>query len=321
MKNIENFSWMHDDGIFRYRNPLVWEPIQPIIQSAREVIAAFWERDAVWRKEAGERRIAWEALPEAEQKKPWVTNPPPPRVRKAWERLTPEEIRAEEEYLENLVETRNRQPGRFRKVWTDVGNRQTGVENQQAADLGTFPSPREPDYSDLPTAGYYHESFCWTIALRSAFRVLDLSRITDEEFPFGWVHVECPPDHPNHVSLMASASFQMGLYLAKAQAMQRVPQIHRASKMTRSRKGKINPLGETILQACAEMHTLGLPLQGNKASLRLLQFLAHRGRAVVNESTIDGQHAPSWKIGKLMKQFRDANGLSFGKTRSAKAVK
>ena len=319
MNSSEKTWWWHDDGIFRYRKSYEWEPTQIVQESAREVISAFGERDRIWNAEAGERRDAWNALPEAEKAKPWVTQKPVPRSRKAWERPTTLEIRAEEEYMRNLVESRNRQTGRFRTVVQDAGNKQTGVENAGARKLNAFPFPRELDFPDLQTAGYFHEIFCWTVAIRSAFRILDLYQIRDVGFPPGWVHVDCPADHPGHLSLVASASYQMGIYATKAQAMQRVPQVYRASKMTRSRKGTLNPLGEVVIQACGEMHAMGLPLKDNDASGRLLAFLAERDRAQLNPPSIDGMDAPSWKIGRLMKRFRDANGLSVGKTRSAKA--
>lgn len=259
MNDNENFSWLHNDGIFRYQKSCVWDPIQPVPQSAREVIEAFWERDRIWREEAGARRKIWEALPEAEKKKPWVKNPQQPRTRKSWERLKPEEIRAQEEYMRNLVEQRDRQPGRFRSVWMNVENGKTCEENQSACDFPVFPSLREPDYSDIQTAGYFHETFCWEVALRSAFRILDRFGIKDVEFPFGWFHINCPPDHTNHTALVASAAYQMGLYFAKAQAMQRVQQICRASEMTRTRNGKFDPRGEAVMEACGEIRAMGLP--------------------------------------------------------------
>jgi len=318
MKEIQDIGWWHDDGIFRYRKQYVWDPIQPVPQSAQEVIERFREREKNWQKEAQARREEWESLPENEQKKPWVTIPPPPRVRKSHERLTMEELLAEEEYKKNLQEARDRQPERFRTVWLDAGSRETNLENEKALNLGVFPTPREPDYPDLSTAGYYHESFCWTIALLSAFRILDLYGMREGEFPFGWVHIDCPPNHPNHVSLVASASYQMGIYFTKAQAMQRIPQICRSVTMTKGRKGKTNPFGETVLQACAEMHSMGISLQKNKASSRVLKHLVEQGVATFDPPTVGGEDAPAWKLNRFITKFLKSNRLYLGKTRSAK---
>jgi len=322
MSDAEKASWWHDDGIFRYRKSYSWEPIQPVISSARKVIEAFQERDRTWQAEARERREAWEALPDAEQNKPWVTNPPPPRRRSFNERPTPEEAKAEEEYLRNLVEFRNRQWGRFHAVWDSLANSRICEENRTACNNVAFPLHQEPDYSDLQTAGYYHETFCWEVALRSAFRVLDLFGVEDAEFPAGWIHVVCPTNHPHHVSLVASASYQMGMYFAKAQALQRVPQVCRSLEMTKGRKEKIGLFGETVMQACAEMHAQGIQLQKNKASRRVLEYLIAQGKAESGpKDTINGEDAPSGKINRYITKFLISNGLKVRKMRSAKKPK
>lgn len=299
---------------------MMHEAFMSIDVAARKIIDDFRERESNWAVEAEKRKKEWDALPEAEKSKPWVTAEPPPRARQTWERLTETEEKAEEEYMQNLVEMRNRMPGRFRSVWLELANQETCLENRCAWDHPVFPNPYEPDYSDLRTAGYYHEEFCWTVALRNVFRALDLLGIEGVEYPFGWVHVRHSPEESGHAQLLASASYQMGVYHAKAQAMQRVPQIYRASKMTRSRKGKIDPVGEAIWEACGAMHALGQPLAGKNASQRLLAFLAERGRAEINPPTIGGLDAPSWKICKHMKKFQDKNRLSIGETRSTKAA-
>lgn len=138
------------------------------------------------------------------------------------------------------------------------------------------------------------------------------------EFPKGWSPVQAQPDHTNHLSLFGSACWQMGSYFAKAQAMQRVPEIHRAVKMTRTRKGKFGAFGQTVMRACEEMHGENIPLQGDRASLRVLQFLADQGQAELDPPKIGGEDAPSSKIGRFIGRFLRERGLYVGKTRSAK---
>ncbi|MES2476443.1 MAG: hypothetical protein V4640_11740 [Verrucomicrobiota bacterium] len=315
-----NTATWHDDGIFRYRKPMMHDAFVPMDRMALNLIDAFRERESNWAIEAENLRKEWERLPETERSKPWVTVQPPVRARKAWERLTDIEEKAEEEYMQNLVEMRNRMPGRFRSIWLELTNPKTCYENRTAWEHPVFPLPYEPDYSDLLTAGYYHEEFCWAVALRSAFRALDLLGTQGVEYPRGWVHVRYSPEHSGHTQLLASAFYLVGIYHAKAQAMQRVPLINRAVIMTRPRKGKIDQVGEAIWDACGRMHALGQPLSGKNASQRLLAFLVEEGKAEINPPTIGGKDAPSWKICKHMKEFRDKNGLSIGKTRSAKAA-
>ncbi|XHR27475.1 MAG: hypothetical protein ACFUZC_16210 [Chthoniobacteraceae bacterium] len=319
MNNSEHSFWWHNDGMFRFRKPVLRDPIQPVPQSAREVIEAFRERNRIWSEEAGARRKIWEALPEAEKTKPWVVNPLQPRTRKPWDRLKPEEIQAEEEYMRALVEQRDRQPDRFKSVWQSLEHYKISEENQCASASGVFLSPNEPDYPDIQTASYCHESFCWEVALRSAFRVLDLFEIKDTEFPSGWLRVNCSPSHPNYSSLVASASYQMGTYFIKAQAMQRVPQIYRASKMTRTRNGKYDPMGEAVMEACGEIRAMGLSLQGNSVATRVLKLLESQGRATLNPPTIGGEDVHCDKICRYIAKYRKANGL--GTTRSAKTAR
>ncbi|MCW1883106.1 hypothetical protein OKA04_00090 [Luteolibacter flavescens] len=265
----------HDDGVFEFQKKLEHSPVG-IAEFAQDVISAFRIKE--------QERVR-------KLKKP-ITTP----------RGIP---------LEVVMEDMRKRAGTISHASTQLHHFDTKYEHQNTKRLDAFVMHAEPVYSSLAVASKHHESYCWKVALLNAFRVLDLMGESNVEFPFDWIHLDVRPSDSNFAGLLSSASFQMGFYYAKAQAMRNATVMLLGRQMSNGRKGHQTPMGQIIHGACEEILIRGESLIQKNISRRVMQILEEQGKGSTQNARYEiwvGDQVEvvnSKKLGKFIRDFRD----------------
>jgi len=254
----------HDDGIFRFPKRLEFGET-PVGEFALEVIEAFKERE---RERLGKMR-----------KSAFRVHKVPKGVVREHSLRTAGEITFA--------------PGQLY-----CGT--TGGEHENVKQLGSFFFHAEPEYGSMENSLKYHEDYCWKVAMLNAYRILDLTANTETVFPPGWIRLDVSQVDWNFPGLLASASYQMGLYYAKAQAMPKAAAAIQGEKMLAANKGRGTSLGKKIMWGIEQLDDLHEGLPKEKLFEQFIEFMQGKGSAYTDSSGYyinaeDGRYAVTSK--------------------------
>jgi len=184
------------------------------------------------------------------------------------------------------------------------------TKEEHLAPRQSFYQHAEPVYSNFENTLKYHGQHCWKVALLNAYRILDLQGDKRVPFPYDWIAIEITSHDTRYPTLLASAAYFMGLYYAKALALEKAPVAVKGKQMTKPNQGHYSPLGKVIYKACEELELkLGkLPQRG--ISKILINHLEHQNLASCKQGlwkifTNEGkQEVDSKQLGKYISRYR-----------------
>lgn len=250
---------LHDDGIYKFQKKLEFGQTS-VGEFAQEVVEAFKVRE---RERLGKIRKSAFKVPKV-----------PKGVLRAHSLKTAGEITFAPGQL-FLYSTRD--------------------EHENVTQLGSFFSHAEPVYSTVKDSLKHHADYCWKVALLNAYRILDLTGDPEIVFPSFWIRLEVSQKDWNFAGLLSSASYQMGLYYAKAQAMPKAAAAIQGEKMLGANKDRGKPLGKRIMWGIEQLDDLHEGLPKEKLFEQFMEFMQGKGFAETDSSGYhiiaeDGRH-------------------------------
>jgi len=262
----------HDDGIYSYDNELTFGAIH-IVESAEQVIKSY-------------REIEYEKVKDLKAPFKSIEGVP--------DEVLLKQIKDQAGIIENASQL-------FFCT----------TKEEHLAPEDSFNKFAEPVYPNKKDAMLHHIDYCWKVALLNAYRILDLQNDTSIAFPFGWISPEIKFDDERYPTLMASAAYQMGVYYAKALALQKASFAVKGERMTKPNKGNYSPLGKIIYKACAEIENRLKELPSKGTSTLVMKHLEAQKLASTKNNlwiiytTEEDKIVDSKSLGKYIKRFRD----------------
>ena len=231
------FTALHDDGIFRFEQELVFGQTS-ISEYALRVIEDF--------RKTEQRRVGGLRGPVTK-----VLNIPKKVI------------------MSHMRKT----AGQITFAPTQLNNFSTKDEHRNAEHLNSFFEHPMPVYSNRKILLKHHGDHCWQMALLNAYRIIDMMNESSIPLPNGWEKIQIDRSKWNFAMLLASAAYQMGRYHTMATAMARAAQSERGKRMSEGNKGNFSELGKMVNDACDEIVKLDGQLPEWNASREVMRVL------------------------------------------------